>query len=66
MPYEKVLLTFYIVSSFSGVKHNISLLQDVLGHEKFISGDISTNFLPEHYPDGFKGIDNPSFLVISP
>ncbi|PIK48964.1 hypothetical protein BSL78_14177 [Apostichopus japonicus] len=38
-----------------GVKHNISLLQDVLGHEKFISGDISTNFLPEHYPDGFKG-----------
>ncbi|KAJ8030498.1 Propionyl-CoA carboxylase alpha chain, mitochondrial [Holothuria leucospilota] len=38
-----------------GVKHNISLLQDVLAHEKFISGDISTKFLPEYYPDGFKG-----------
>ena len=38
-----------------GVTHNISLLQDVIAHPRFISGDISTNFLQDEYPDGFKG-----------
>ncbi|XP_030837462.1 propionyl-CoA carboxylase alpha chain, mitochondrial isoform X2 [Strongylocentrotus purpuratus] len=38
-----------------GVTHNISLLQDVLANPRFISGDISTKFLQEEYPDGFSG-----------
>uniref|UniRef100_A0A8C3A9N9 Propionyl-CoA carboxylase alpha chain, mitochondrial n=1 Tax=Cyclopterus lumpus TaxID=8103 RepID=A0A8C3A9N9_CYCLU len=38
-----------------GVTHNISLLREIITHPRFISGDISTNFLPEVYPDGFKG-----------
>ncbi|KAK4310783.1 hypothetical protein Pmani_017683 [Petrolisthes manimaculis] len=38
-----------------GVTHNIPLLRDILTESKFISGDISTNYLPEVYPDGFKG-----------
>ncbi|KAK7078192.1 hypothetical protein SK128_027226, partial [Halocaridina rubra] len=37
------------------VTHNIPLLRDIFTEEKFIKGDISTNYLPEVYPDGFKG-----------
>ncbi|XP_064413713.1 propionyl-CoA carboxylase alpha chain, mitochondrial isoform X2 [Latimeria chalumnae] len=38
-----------------GVAHNIPLLREVIIHPRFIQGDISTKFLPEVYPDGFKG-----------
>lgn len=38
-----------------GVTHNIPLLREIITHSRFISGDITTNFLPEVYPDGFKG-----------
>ncbi|XP_064119669.1 propionyl-CoA carboxylase alpha chain, mitochondrial-like [Macrobrachium nipponense] len=38
-----------------GVTHNIPLLRDILNEERFVKGDISTNYLPEVYPDGFKG-----------
>lgn len=39
-----------------GVTHNIPLLRDIIEEKKFRSGDISTNYLQEVYPDGFKGI----------
>ncbi|XP_060681830.1 propionyl-CoA carboxylase alpha chain, mitochondrial isoform X1 [Hemiscyllium ocellatum] len=38
-----------------GVTHNIPLLREVIIHPRFVKGDITTNFLPEVYPDGFKG-----------
>ncbi|XP_066476125.1 propionyl-CoA carboxylase alpha chain, mitochondrial [Tiliqua scincoides] len=38
-----------------GVTHNISLLKEVIIHPRFVQGDISTKFLTEVYPDGFKG-----------
>lgn len=38
-----------------GVNHNIPLLRDILVQPQFVSGDLSTNFIPETYPDGFKG-----------
>uniref|UniRef100_A0A7N6BIB7 Propionyl-CoA carboxylase alpha chain, mitochondrial n=1 Tax=Anabas testudineus TaxID=64144 RepID=A0A7N6BIB7_ANATE len=38
-----------------GVTHNIPLLREIITHPRFISGDINTNFLPEVYPEGFKG-----------
>uniref|UniRef100_A0A3B3RPY5 Propionyl-CoA carboxylase alpha chain, mitochondrial n=1 Tax=Paramormyrops kingsleyae TaxID=1676925 RepID=A0A3B3RPY5_9TELE len=38
-----------------GVTHNIPLLREVITHPRFISGDISTKFLQEVYPEGFKG-----------
>ncbi|KAM3933538.1 propionyl-CoA carboxylase alpha chain [Leptodactylus fuscus] len=38
-----------------GVTHNIPLLREVITHHRFIKGDITTKFLPEVYPDGFKG-----------
>ncbi|KAG5262254.1 hypothetical protein AALO_G00293890 [Alosa alosa] len=38
-----------------GVTHNIPLLREIIVHPRFISGDISTAFLPDVYPEGFKG-----------
>lgn len=38
-----------------GVSHNIPLLRDILTEPSFIKGDISTNYLMDVYPDGFKG-----------
>lgn len=42
-------------STTPGVTHNIPLLREIITHPRFIAGDISTNFLPEVYPEGFKG-----------
>lgn len=39
-----------------GVTHNIPLLRDILTEENFKHGKISTNYLPQIYPDGFKGL----------
>ena len=41
--------------SLPGVKHNIPILRDIITQPSFVSGDISTNFLQEVYPKGFKG-----------
>ncbi len=38
-----------------GVTHNIPLLRDILTKKSFIDGTLSTNFIKEEYPDGFKG-----------
>lgn len=51
-----ILPDFCIGVLFSGVTHNISLLREVIIHPRFVRGDISTKFLPEVYPDGFKGL----------
>ncbi|CAO3611554.1 unnamed protein product [Cunninghamella echinulata] len=37
-----------------GVTHNIPLLRGVVAHPKFQSGNISTHFLANEYPDGFE------------
>ena len=49
---------FHYISAvlcFVGVTYNVSLLRDVLNHPKFRLGDITTKFLPQEYPKGFKG-----------
>ncbi|XP_015923066.1 propionyl-CoA carboxylase alpha chain, mitochondrial [Parasteatoda tepidariorum] len=38
-----------------GVSHNIPLLRDIMTENKFVEGNISTKYLNEVYPDGFKG-----------
>ena len=38
-----------------GVTHNISLLRTCIDEERFRSGDITTNYLYETFPDGFQG-----------
>lgn len=39
----------------SGISHNISFLEAVMAHPRFASGDISTNFIADEYPQGFSG-----------
>lgn len=41
----------------SGISHNISFLEAVMEHPRFMTGDFSTNFIAEEYPDGFSGAD---------
>jgi len=36
-----------------GVKHNIPFLRELCDHPRFISGDITTKFIEEEYPEGF-------------
>jgi propionyl-CoA carboxylase alpha chain len=40
-----------------GISHNGSFLEAILGHERFVKGDISTNFIEQEYPGGFIGAE---------
>ncbi len=40
-----------------GIAHNLPFLSAVIGHPKFLSGDITTAFIEEEYPDGFDDED---------
>ncbi len=53
--YKSGNFTFLIVDRlfYRGVMHNIALLRDVLLEKKFLAGDLTTNYLPETYPEGF-------------
>jgi len=42
---------FYV----SGIQHNVPFLQAVIRHERFRTGNITTNFIAEEYPNGFHG-----------
>ncbi|SEJ53611.1 biotin carboxyl carrier protein /biotin carboxylase [Cribrihabitans marinus] len=39
-----------------GIGHNLPFLSAVMDHPKFISGDMTTAFIAEEYPDGFQGV----------
>lgn len=41
--------------AIGGVSHNISFLETIMRNEKFVSGDISTSFIKEEFPEGFSG-----------
>ncbi len=40
-----------------GIGHNLPFLSAVMDHERFISGNITTAFIEEEYPDGFMGVE---------
>jgi propionyl-CoA carboxylase alpha chain len=40
-----------------GIGHNLPFLAAVMDHPKFVSGDMTTAFIAEEYPDGFNGVD---------
>ena len=42
-----------------GVRHNISFLSALMMHQRFIRGELTTDFIAEEFPDGF----NASLLV---
>ena len=54
---EAITLMKNSLSSFiiSGISHNISFLEALINHQRFIDGDIHTGFIDEVYPDGFSG-----------
>jgi propionyl-CoA carboxylase alpha chain len=39
-----------------GIGHNLPFCSAVMDHPKFVSGDITTAFIEEEYPDGFEGV----------
>jgi len=42
-----------------GIGHNLPFLSAVMDHPRFVSGDITTAFIAEEYPDGFEGVTLP-------
>ncbi len=38
-----------------GIGHNLPFLSTVMDHERFVSGNITTAFIEEEFPDGFDG-----------
>ncbi|MFP7571599.1 acetyl-CoA carboxylase biotin carboxylase subunit [Marivita sp. S2033] len=40
-----------------GIGHNLPFLSAVMDHPKFVSGDMTTAFIEEEYPDGFEGVE---------
>ena len=46
-----------------GIGHNVPFLQAVMDHPRWRSGEISTAFIEEEYPDGFAGVQPDSKTV---
>ena len=46
-----------------GIGHNLPFLAAVMDHPRFISGEISTAFIAEEYPDGFAGTELPDDVL---
>ena len=40
-----------------GIGHNLPFLSAVMDHERFVTGNITTAFIEEEYPDGFEGAE---------
>ncbi len=38
-----------------GLSHNVDFLSAIMQHERFRSGELTTGFIPEEYPEGFQG-----------
>ncbi|MHB8810681.1 MAG: acetyl-CoA carboxylase biotin carboxylase subunit [Desulfobulbaceae bacterium] len=51
-----------------GIKHNISFLAAIMAHPRFQEGRLSTNFIAQEYPHGFRPQDvvqdNPALPII--
>ena len=42
-----------------GIGHNLPFLSAVMDHPRFVSGNITTAFIAEEYPEGFEGVTLP-------
>jgi propionyl-CoA carboxylase alpha chain len=40
-----------------GVSHNMSFLEAIIKSDRFINGDLTTNFIQDQYPEGFLGAE---------
>ena len=48
-----------------GLGHNIDFVSAIMQHPRFRSGELTTGFIAEEYPDGFHGAASSPELVIS-
>ena len=46
-----------------GIGHNLPFLSAVMDHPRFVSGEITTAFIAEEYPDGFQGVELPDDVL---
>jgi propionyl-CoA carboxylase alpha chain len=46
-----------------GLGHNIPFLNAVMDQERFKSGELSTNYIKDEFPEGFAGVDPTAFQV---
>ena len=46
-----------------GIGHNLPFLSAVMDHPRFVSGEITTAFIAEEYPEGFAGVTLEAGLV---
>jgi len=53
---RKALDEYYI----RGLNHNIPFLAALMGHPRFVKGDLSTGFIAEEYKNGFSAADLPA------
>ncbi|MGO1121149.1 acetyl-CoA carboxylase biotin carboxylase subunit [Rhodovibrionaceae bacterium A322] len=56
---RRALDAYYI----RGINHNAAFLTAVMAHPRFASGNITTNFIAEEFPDGFNGRETDSALT---
>jgi propionyl-CoA carboxylase alpha chain len=54
---EAIMAQEYALDNYlvRGVNHNVVFLRDVMSNQRFLEGRLSTKFIPEEYPHGFKG-----------
>ena len=46
-----------------GIGHNLPFLSAVMDHEKFTSGNMTTAFIEEEFPEGFDGVNLPDDML---
>ncbi|MDZ7709848.1 MAG: acetyl/propionyl/methylcrotonyl-CoA carboxylase subunit alpha [Roseovarius sp.] len=46
-----------------GIGHNLPFLSAVMDHPRFVSGDITTAFIAEEFPEGFQGVALPDDVL---
>jgi propionyl-CoA carboxylase alpha chain len=46
-----------------GIGHNLPFLSAVMDHPRFVSGEITTAFIAEEYPEGFQGVTLPEAML---
>ncbi len=46
-----------------GIGHNLPFLSAVMDHPKFASGDMTTAFIAEEWPEGFDGVELPQDML---
>ena len=51
-----------------GIRHNISFLNAITGHPRFRSGELTTDFIADEYPEGFNPLTeqetNPTLAIV--